>query len=268
MVGLDPRGQEAGIGNLSQEFLEEALRLWVPAVRYLEETDSTNRIAMEWGTDGAVDRSLVVADSQTAGRGRLDRSWFSPPGSSLLFSLVLRPGIVVEDLSLLNLAAAVSVAGAISESGAEARVKWPNDVLIDGRKVAGILAEASVELGRAVLLVLGIGINVNIAEEEFPEELRQTATSIMSSTGGRQDRVRLLVRFLQRFKVLYEGLPTHPAERILAVYKPLCETLGKRVRVELPDETFEDEAIDIHANGGLVLASGRVVRVGDVVHLR
>ncbi|MGH2812887.1 MAG: biotin--[acetyl-CoA-carboxylase] ligase, partial [Actinomycetota bacterium] len=185
------------MSDLSQQALEDATHSWSPAVRYLEETDSTNRVAMEWADQGAPEGCLVVADFQTAGRGRLDREWFSPAGASLLFSLILKPGIVVEDLGILSLAGAAAVCGALGGVGADPRIKWPNDVRLNGRKVAGILAEASVEIGRAVSVVLGVGMNVSIEEDEFPPELRDIATSLLRETGSRADRIEILCGFLR-----------------------------------------------------------------------
>jgi BirA family biotin operon repressor/biotin-[acetyl-CoA-carboxylase] ligase len=256
------------MADLSQEVLEEETKAWAPSIRFFEEVDSTNRVAAEWAGEGAAEGSLVVADHQTAGRGRLDRKWFSPPGSSLLFSVVLRPSIVVEDLGLLNLAAAAAVCGAVAEEGVDPRVKWPNDVVLGGRKVGGILAEASLELNRAISVILGIGLNVNIPEDEFPPEIRETAGSISSFSGKTHDRITLLTAFLRHFGRFYDGLPGRPPEWILNSYRQLCATLGQKVRVDLQNGSLEGTAVDIHTSGGLILDSGEVIRVGDVVHLR
>jgi BirA family biotin operon repressor/biotin-[acetyl-CoA-carboxylase] ligase len=258
------------VSDLSQEALEEALASpllsWVPFVRFYEETESTNRMAAEWARQGAPNGSLVVADFQSAGRGRLDRSWFSPPGGSLLFSLILRPGVVAEDASLISFAAATAACSAIAEAGLEPRVKWPNDVVLGGRKVAGVLAEAVIELERAVTVVLGLGMNVNIEEKDFPNDLRETATSLMREAGRKFNRLKILTRLLHDFGLLY--VPAGHPERVLDAYRPLCETLGRRVLIELGDRTVEAEAVDIDRTGGLVLDTGEVVRAGDVVHLR
>lgn len=254
--------------RVDQARVEEAVGQWCPAVRFLPSTDSTNRVAMEWAKDGAPERSLVVADHQTAGRGRMGRSWFSRPGSSLLFSLVLRPSVVVEDLTIINLAVASALCGALIEVGAEPRVKWPNDVLVGGRKVAGILAESEVALGRAVSVIVGVGVNVNIDEKEFPSEITKTATSVSSEIGREVDRLELLRIFLQSFSLIYEAIPGGRPERILDVYRPLCDTIGRKVRVEMNDRTIEATATGLDPTGGLILDNGEVVRAGEVVHLR
>ena len=256
------------MGDLSQELLEEATKSWAPAIRFYEEVDSTNRVASEWASHGAAEGSIVVADHQTAGRGRLDRTWFSPAGSSLLFSLILRPSIVTEDLGLLNLAAGAAVCGAVAEEGVEPKVKWPNDVILNGRKIAGILSEASLEFNRAIGLILGVGVNVNIAEEEFPKEIQEIAGSISIASGREHSRVDVLIAFLRNFGRFYNGMPEKPPSVILNAYRPLCDTLGRDVRVELQSGATEGKAVDIDAGGGLILESGEVIRVGDVVHLR
>jgi BirA family biotin operon repressor/biotin-[acetyl-CoA-carboxylase] ligase len=256
------------MSDLSQEVLEDATKAWAPTVRFFDEVDSTNRVAAEWAAEGAPDGSLVVADHQTAGRGRLDRKWFSPPGSSLLFSVILRPSIVVEDLGLLNLAASAALCGAVAEEGLEPRVKWPNDVVLGGLKIAGILAEASLELNRAISVILGVGLNVNIPESEFPAELREIAGGVSSVSGRTHDRVTILTAFLRNFGHFYDGLPGRPPEWILNSYRELCSTLGQTVRVDLHNGSLEGVAVDIHTSGGLILDSGEIIRVGDVVHLR
>ncbi|MGH2767930.1 MAG: biotin--[acetyl-CoA-carboxylase] ligase [Actinomycetota bacterium] len=261
------------MADLSMERLEELVG---PRVRFYPRIDSTNRVGAEWAREGAPSGSLVVADHQTAGRGRLGRSWFSLPGSSLLFSLIVRPPASFAGLALINLAAAVAVAGGIStmlpEVGLEPAVRWPNDVLLSGRKVSGILSEVEAEVeveagpGRASWVVLGVGINVNISRGDFPEELRWTATSLAAEAGASFDRAVLLDLVLDQFSSrLAEGLGDPRA--ILEAYRPLCETLGRRVRVETAGRTLEGMAVDLDPAGGLVLQGGEVVRSGDVFHL-
>jgi BirA family biotin operon repressor/biotin-[acetyl-CoA-carboxylase] ligase len=253
--------------DLSRETLERALGSGVNAVRYLAVCDSTNRVAMEWARAGAPEGCLVVADDQRAGRGRLDRRWFAPPGRCLLFSLVLRPGFPPDRLGLISLAAGVGLSVALGHEGLEARLKWPNDVLIAGRKVAGILCESDLLAGRTQAVILGVGVNVNVEREAFPEELRSTATSLCAEAGRRFDRPALLAAFLASFRRCYAGLGA-PRPPVLDAYRGLCETLGRKVRIEGAERSFEAEAVDIDTGGGLVLHTGEVVQAGDVVHLR
>ncbi len=188
----------------------------------------------------------------------MDRSWYAPPEEALLFSMILRPRVQPDQLALLNLAAATALCLSIT-ARVPARVKWPNDVMIDGRKVAGILSKST---GSELFAVIGVGINVNVAD--FPGKLAATATSFLRETGAQVDRLDLLRDFLAEFGRIYSAFP----EGILSEYSSLCETLGRRVRVQMPDRVIEDEALRIDSAGGLVLAGGEVVRAGDVVHLR
>ena len=225
-------------------------------MRYLPVTDSTNRQAVGWAGEGAAHGSVVVADYQTEGRGRLDRRWVAPAGSSLLFSVVLRPPWEPRHHPLLPLAAAVAVCRCLKDCGVEARVKWPNDVLLGDQKVCGILAEAS------DAVVLGVGLNVK--QTSFPDPIRLSATSLESSTGRTFSRPRLLGSVVAHLASLVDG----PAEVIPELYRPWCQTVGLRVRLEVAGQTIEATATGIDATGGLVLESGCVARAGDVVHLR
>ncbi|MGH2731789.1 MAG: biotin--[acetyl-CoA-carboxylase] ligase [Actinomycetota bacterium] len=256
-------------GDLSQGALERALDSWVMAVRFLAECDSTNRVAMEWAGRGAPEGCLVVADYQSVGRGRLGRGWFGPPGQSLLFSLVLRPDLVPARLGLISLAAGVGLSITLAREGLRARLKWPNDVLVAGRKVAGILSEARLAgHGRARhAVVLGVGVNVNVEREAFPDELRATATSLALEGGRSFDRLDLLAGFLAHFRRSYATLAT-ARPSVLDAYRGLCDTLGAKIRIEGAQRGFEAVAVDIDANGGLVLDTGEMVSAGDVVHLR
>lgn len=254
--------------DLTQERLEQALGPWAPEVKFLEETDSTNTVAMRWAAEDAPEGAIVVANYQAAGRGRLGRSWFGKPGASIHLSIVLRPQIVFEQLGLLNLAAAIGVARTLKDLTIEARIKWPNDVLIEERKVSGILSEGKVKEGRAVAVILGVGINVNLEREDFPRDIALTATSLLAETGRKLDRLEILAGFLDHFGIIYSGLQLGDTHHILDAYRPLCATLGRRVRIEMKDRFVEAVAVDVDSTGALVLDSGEVVRVGDVIHLR
>lgn len=222
---------------------------------------------MEWARQGAQEGCLVVADHQTAGRGRLDRKWFAPPGSCLLFSMVLRPGLDLENLGLLNLCAGAALWLAVMEEGIEARLKWPNDLMLSGKKAAGILSESETAGGRVSAAITGVGVNVNLTEKDLPEEIQGSATSLSAAAGHGVDRLGLLVRFLNHFNALYSALPSSPS-RVIDVYRPMCETLGRRVSVDLGSERVEGKAAAIDPTGGLVMEDGRIIRFGDVVHLR
>lgn len=236
--------------------LAAALPPWIRAFRLLADTGSTNDDALEWAAKGAPEGSVVVAEHQRAGKGRLGRSWFAPAGGSLLFTVVLRPRIDPERLGLVNLGAAVAVCVNVHQLGVGARIKWPNDVTTVRGKLAGILSEH-----RDGAVCLGIGINVNV--DRFPEEIAGSATSLSLETGRKMDRVQVLAGFLGGFEPLYRDLPRVPAR-----FRPWCDTLGKHVRVNLPGRTVEARAVDIDSSGALILDTGEVVNAGDVVHLR
>lgn len=255
------------MSDLDQARLDEATSRWSPAARYFPQIDSTNGAAVDWARRQAPHGALVVADHQTAGRGRMGRRWFSAPGASLLFSLVLRPSIAAEELPLVSLAAGVAVCRAVAREGLAARVKWPNDVTIAGRKVAGILAEAELASGRAGYVVLGVGVNVNIAPHDLPADLVDSATSLALEAGRPLDRVRLLAGFLEELWPLEAALEGRRPDPILGPYRILCETLGRRVRIVTGGRILEGRAADIDRAGGLLLDSGEVARSGELVHL-
>jgi BirA family biotin operon repressor/biotin-[acetyl-CoA-carboxylase] ligase len=231
-------------------------------VSRFDEIDSTNAYARERTREGAAPGLVVVADHQRAGRGRLDRTWEAPPESSLLVSVVLHSPGGPEDAHGAVIATAVALARALRRvAGIEAGIKWPNDLLIGERKVAGILAEQE---GDAV--VVGLGVNVNW--EEFPPELAETATAINLASGRTVDRDALLDALLAELAAaLDDPVATMRAHRELLV------TLGRVVRVSLAGgAVLEGEAVGLGAHGELEVrdADGRVrgVSAGDVVHLR
>ena len=245
------------MNDLTAESLRRSLPGWVPEVRFLPETGSTNRVALGWAAEGAAHGSLVMADHQTAGRGRLDRTWLAPAGSSVLVSVVLRPSMEPPQRGLLALAAAVALCRSLEELKVAAAVKWPNDVLLGERKVAGMLSEAA-----GGVVVLGVGVNVK--QREFPPEIAGTATSLELHAGRQFSRLQVLEGLVRHLSLLVEG----PVEDIVPAYRPRCRTLGRRVRVDLGSGPVEDLAAGIDPSGALVLAGGRTVVAGDLVQLR
>jgi BirA family transcriptional regulator, biotin operon repressor / biotin---[acetyl-CoA-carboxylase] ligase len=258
---------------LSQDSLERAVGdagITVPP-RFIEETTSTNAVALGLAEEGAPEWTIVAAGHQTAGRGRLGRAWASTPGRSLLFSVVLRPPFPPERAALVSLLAAAELVEACPRPPDEPVVaKWPNDVLVDERKVAGILPEARVGAGRLEHLVLGIGVNVSTTEEEFPEDILATATSL-AIEGVDTSPQELLARFLTGFRAAYRPIEPDFAIHVLARYKPVCTTIGRLVRVTTLSRTeVEGTAVDVDPDGSLVVeAEGARHRVafGEAVHL-
>ena len=166
-------------------------------------TDSTNRVAMEMAENGAKHGTVVVADAQTAGRGRMGRRWVSPAGKNLYVSLLLRPSVPTVDAARLALVAGVALADAVEAVGVPAALKWPNDLYCGGRKAAGILAEMASDPGAVRHVVIGVGLNVNMVEDDFPADLRGTATSLRICAGRAFRRVDVLARLLDAFGTRY-----------------------------------------------------------------
>ena len=166
-------------------------------------TDSTNRVAMEMAENGAKHGTVVVADAQTAGRGRMGRRWMSPPGKNLYVSLLLRPPVPAVDATRLSLVAGVALADAVEAVGVPAALKWPNDLYCGGRKAAGILAEMASDPDGVRHVVIGVGLNVNAEEDDFPADLRGSATSLRICAGKAIRRADVLARLLDAFGTRY-----------------------------------------------------------------
>ncbi len=212
---------------------------------------STQAVAFDLAERGARDRTVVVADHQSAGRGRRGRRWEDEPGASLLVSILLRPRLGPDRLPGLSHVAAIAVGEALAAVAALApRLKWPNDVLVGGRKIAGILLESRLSAMNSAITILGIGVNV--AQREFPSELAGRATSVALETGRAVDRDVLLAALLDRFdtwRACLEGQGFGPVrERWLA----LSETMGRRVTVD----GLTGIAVDLDQDGALVLETG------------
>lgn len=229
---------------------------------------STNQLAFRLAEGGAPEGILIVADEQTKGRGRMGRSWHSPPRVGLWMSIILRPDIPPFKAPGLSICAGLALAQAISHlTGIEAKIKWPNDCLLNGRKVGGILLELSAELDRINFVVAGVGVNVNQRSSDFPKKLSSLATSVRMEYGKEVSRMRLLTLFLQRFETIYidfkkKGLA--PQRRLIKRFSSL---LGRSVAVRFGKEKIEGVAEDIDDNGSLVIRTGKgkeVVRAGEV----
>lgn len=234
------------------------------AVEFHDELDSTNRRARELADEGAED-VVVVAATQTGGRGRLDRDWSSPPGGVYL-SLVCRPDLPPAQVPVYTLAAAVATTRAARESGVDARIKWPNDVVVpdgDGgfRKLAGVLTEMEGEADRVSWVVVGVGVNVNTADEHLPGN----ATSVRREAGTVERRA-----FVQRFLEEFHRLRRDP-DAVVPAWRENALTLGQVVRVETPGDVVEGTAVDVEFPGTLVVETDegpRRVSAGDCEHLR
>lgn len=232
-------------------------------VRRVAETESTNADVAAAARAGAPEGTVVVADHQTAGRGRLDRTWESPPGSGLVMSALLRPhGLDPAAWPWIPLMTGVAVADAVRDAGLGPRLKWPNDVEIDGRKLAGILVER-VETTDGPAAVIGIGLNVAMTADQLPVP----AATSLSLEGSNATRDDVLAGVLAGLVTRYELLRADPAA-LRAAYVAACSTVGATVRVSLPDDvTLTGAATDVDEHGRLVV-DGRPITAGDVVHVR
>lgn len=219
------------------------------SIYFYEETDTTNNRARELALEGAPEGTLVVAEKQTAGRGRRGKVWESPLGTGIWMSLVLRPQIAPAEASVLTLLCGLATAEAIeTETGLSAGIKWPNDILINGKKAVGILTEMDCEMSEVHFVIPGIGINVNTAS--FPPEI---ATSLYLECGKTVSRRRLVHKVLERLEEHYETfLRTGSFAAMLEDYRKHCITLGKEVHV-LGREPFFAEALDITPEGELLV---------------
>ncbi len=238
-------------------------------IDYFPKIDSTNIHARRIADAGAPEGTIVVAEAQSAGKGRRGRAWFSPAGKGLYLSVVLRPRIPPAEAPRLVLTAAVAAAEALlAQTTVPLSVKWPNDILIAGKKVAGILTEMRLDGERISHVVIGLGANVNTAAEEMPSEIRPIATSLFAATGRTVSRPALLHSLLERLEHWYGLLQEGHFERIRARWLDLAAIVGRRVTIAGVERTYEGEVVDIDQTGFLILRSPdgtlRRILAGDV----
>jgi len=231
-----------------------------------QETVSTNAVAFRMAEDGAEEGSVVIADSQTGGKGRLGRNWSSPAGVNLYCSVILRPPIQPVAAPQLTFLSVIAVARAIEQLlPIQTRIKWPNDILVDGKKVAGLLNEMSAETDKVNFVILGIGVNLNMTQEQFPDNLRHPATSLFIETGVKVDRICFARVLLQELDSLYttflrEGYA--PARREWLERSRLA---GSMVTVTDNNVVRSGRVAGIDEYGALLLDSGEQILSGDVV---
>jgi BirA family biotin operon repressor/biotin-[acetyl-CoA-carboxylase] ligase len=229
-------------------------------IEYHGTVESTNALAVERAREGVDEGYVVLADEQTGGRGRRRREWASPSGG-VWTSVVLRPELAPRDASLVTLAASVAVARAVDAAGVDATIKWPNDVLVDGDKVCGILVEMEADAERVAHAVVGIGLNANAA----PEVPDASPTSLAERV-GEVNRAKVTADLLAELEDAYEA-----GGDIIDEWRERASTIGREVRVETPNETVEGVAEGVDETGALRISTDegeRVVTAGDCVHLR
>lgn len=247
-------------------------------VRFFDAIASTNTEAQEWAMNGAPEGALVVADHQTGGRGRWGRTWFSAPGKLLQFSVVLRPDLEPHRHGVLTAGLGVACARAVARlTGLPARVKWPNDVVVEDRKLAGMLVESSLMGERIAVAICGIGINVGLAEAEIPEDLRGRASSIAIELARRGvapgcDRAELLTAIVAEIESRYDALSGGDASAVLAEAAELSSVIGRHVRIRFADGSALEGIVEgFDADGALLVDPGtgpRALHVGEIEQLR
>lgn len=242
---------------------------WVAKeVLYFDTIDSTNTKAQELAEKGYPSGTLVVADKQESGKGRRGRSWVSPSGTGIFMTLMIKPDINPNNASMLTLVAALAVAKAItSVTGEEAMIKWPNDIVVNGKKVCGILTEMNAQFDYINHIVVGIGINVH--NESFPEEISQMASSLMIEAGGKRfHRAQIIAETMSYFEQYYDTfLKTQDLSAIVREYDKLLVNRNKSVRVLDPKEPFDGKAMGITPKGELIVdtwESRKLVSSGEV----
>lgn len=221
-------------------------------IEYVESCPSTQLIAHDEAQKGAPDGTVVIAEEQTSGKGRLSRPWTSTAYKGIWMSIIMRPTLTLQQAPQMTLVAAVALTRAIEEVTAiQAQIKWPNDILIEGKKVTGILTELQADPDRIKAIIIGIGINVNQEQTDFPEDLLPIATSLKMVLGESVNRAKLIAKtlqYLEQFTQLYE---THGFGPVKLLWEGYSNTVGKRIRAVMINETIEGVALGISEEGML-----------------
>lgn len=238
-------------------------------MRVFQETTSTNDVVEKLARDGVKEGVVVFAESQTQGRGRLGRKWVSPAGKGLWFSVLLRPDLRPQEATQLTVAAATAVWRAIqTETGLSAEIKWPNDILFRGKKVAGILTEMSAELDRIKYLILGVGVDVNQTANEFPPDGRKIATSLRAELGQPILRAELATAILRELDHDYVRICGGDFAKLADEWEGRCTTIGQQVTISIGERKIRGRAESLDDDGALLVRTehGHLERIigGDV----
>lgn len=241
-------------------------------LHYLAEIDSTNVYARRLAEQGANEGEVIIAEAQTRGRGRLGRNWVSPPFVNLYFSVILRPQLPPVHAPQLTLMAAVALADTIASFiGTPPTIKWPNDILVGGKKLAGILTESSCDSERIEFVILGIGVNLNYPVELMPDVIRERATSILTLTKNHIEREAFLQRLIRDLDRCYGELEEVGFDSLAVRWEAFFDLRGKGVRVEMTDHIMIGTAKGIDRDGALIVEDDRGERqrivAGDVFPL-
>ena len=238
-------------------------------IHVFQETTSTNDVAARLARGGAKEGAVVFAESQTKGRGRMGRTWISPAGKGLWFTVLLRPDFPPQAATQLTVAAATALARAVTlQTGIVPEIKWPNDILIKGRKIAGILTEMRAELDRVQEVLLGIGMDVNLEPDDFANDLKRTATSLRIETGQKVNRSELAVAVLRELDRDYQMVLEGDFQRLAEQWEERCSTLGRQVAIRVGDRVIRGRAESLDSDGALLVRGlhGHLERIvgGDV----
>jgi len=252
--------------KLSESVLTAGLRTTTfgRSIRLFDRIGSTQEAARELAEQGEPEGTVVIAEQQTAGKGRMGRSWHSPYGKGLWMTLLLRPRIPIHFAPQLTLMSAVAVCRAIRQCAAvPAAIKWPNDLLIGGKKVCGILLESSAEDERLRYVLVGIGTSVNLTVEDFPDELRDVATSLRIAAGREQNRAELFHAILYEFERWYNLYQENGFDPVRRAWEALAVSLGGRIRARTPHGYVEGTARSIDDSGALAVETedGEIVKL-------
>lgn len=239
-------------------------------IDYHDLISSTNDRAKDLAAEGAPEGTIVVAEHQSKGRGRKGRTWFSAPGDGICLSMILRPSMNPAEASRITLMTAVALAETFTSlTGLSVKIKWPNDILVRGKKLSGILTEMSMEMDRVDYVVVGVGVNVNSPPDHFSTEVRDIASSLFIETGLPVSRIDLIRRFLERFEACYELVIGNGFAAIMERWKVLSDIIGRDVTVDLIGTRIRGRVEDVDNDGILVLKDhqGELHRVisGDVL---
>ena len=239
-------------------------------LHYFPEIDSTNSFARQLADNGAREGEIVIAETQTHGRGRLGRRWQSPPFTNLYFSVILRPQLLPANAPQITLMAAVALAETVAALITQGvAIKWPNDILVEGKKLAGILTEAACDPERLQYVLLGIGVNLNYRIDTMPEEIRRRATSLAELTGNMVSREGFFRRLIHALDRCYGELEEVGFARLAPRWEAHFELRGKQVRVESFDQSITGTALGIDQDGALLIEDPQGARqrvlAGDVI---
>ena len=252
---------------LSKEEVQDGLdTIWIGKnIHCYESITSTNTIAKELAAKGCEAGTVVIADQQTMGKGRRGRHWESPAGTGIWMSIVLRPNISPTEAPFLTILTALAVAKAIEEFvDVKPGIKWPNDIIIGNKKACGILTEMNAEIEMVNYVVIGIGINVNMNEEDFPQDIQAVATSLKEAIGKEVSRKLLLQSVLCKIEELYiQSIDEKIKSTLIEEYKKYSVTLGHKVKVIYPHRELEGEAMDLTSDGELIIktSEGQTERI-------